>query len=163
MLPLRYQIASQRQLFMIIPDIICLQNLRLHTGAQFSSSIVTVRAESVGGSTPGVRVTWNTTVPPECVTSVAVNFRNKSRVLVATDTTTNTSQTEFIQTGLQCATVYTITVVIAGETRDLGYSLQFGTVQILVGGKQLYAHVRFQSWYFNGGYIITQQYPSQLE
>ena len=77
------------------------------------------------------------------MTYVAVNFRNKSRVLIATDTTTNTSQTEFIQTGLQCATVYTITVVIAGETRDLGYSLQYGTVQILVGGKQLYAHVRF--------------------
>ena len=41
---------------------------------------------------------------------------------------------------LQCATV---TVVIAGETRDLGFILQYGTVQILVGGKQLYALVRF--------------------
>ena len=128
---------------MITLDIICLLNLRLHTGAQFSSSTVTVSAESVGGSTPGARVTWNTTLPPECVASVAVNFRNKSRVLIATDTTTNTSQTEFIQTGLQCATVYTITVVIAGETRDLGYSLQYGTGQILVGGKQLSAHVGF--------------------
>ena len=113
----------------------CLLNLCLHTGAQFSLSTVTVSTESVGGSTPGVRVTWNTTTPPECVTSVTVNFRNKSRVLVAINTTTNISQTEFIQTGLQCATVYIITVVVVGETRDLGYSLQHGTVQVLVGGE----------------------------
>ena len=90
----------------------------------------------MGGFTPGVRVTWNTTVPPECMTSVMVNFRNKSTsLLVATYTTTNTSQTEFIQTGLQCVTNYSITVVVSGETRDLGFALQYGTVQVLVGGK----------------------------
>ena len=92
-------------------------------------------AESVGGSTPGVRVTWNTTIPPECVASVAVNFRNKSRILVATYITTNTSQTEFIQTGLQCGMNYSITVVVSGDARDLGFSLQYSEVQIIVGGK----------------------------
>ena len=77
------------------------------------------------------------------MTSVTVNIRNESRFLVATNTTKNTSQTEFIQTGLQCAT-YTITVVVTGETtEDLGgeYSLQYGTVQVLVGGKAIVQYV----------------------
>ena len=79
----------------------------MHAAAQFHFYDVTVSAESVGGSTPGVRVTWNTRVPPECVTSVRVEFRTSSRgPAVATNTTTNTSQTEIIQTGLQCATRY---------------------------------------------------------
>ena len=61
----------------------------------------------MGGSTPGVRVTWNTTVPPECVTSVTVEFRTSSRgPIVATYTTTNTSQTVVIQIGLQCGASY---------------------------------------------------------
>ena len=107
----------------------------IHAAAQFSSSaVINVSAESMGGATPGVRATWSTTIPPECMTSVTVNFRNKSGFLVATTTTTNVSQTEFIQTGLQCTT-YTITVAVAGETRDLGYSIQHGTVQVHVGGK----------------------------
>ena len=42
---------------------------------QFHSSTVTVSAESVGGSTPGVRVNLRTTLPPECMTSVRVEFR----------------------------------------------------------------------------------------
>ena len=66
--------------------------LPAYSGAQFSLSTVTVSAESVGGSTPGVRVTWSTTLPPECVVSVRVNFRNKSGFLVAYNTTTNTLQ-----------------------------------------------------------------------
>ena len=74
----------------------------------------------MGGSTPGARVTWNTTVPPECVTSVTVEFRTSSRgPIVATYTTTNTSQTVVIQTGLQCgASYYYITVVVTGESQD---------------------------------------------
>ena len=112
----------------------------IHTATQFSSSTITVSAESVGGSTPGARVTWNTTIPSECVTYVAVNFRNESGILVATNIITSASQTEFIQTGLQCGMNYSITVVVAGEASDLGYSLQYGTVQVLVGGK---AYVRF--------------------
>ena len=68
---------------------------------QFVLSTASVRAESVGNSTPGVRVTWSTTVPPECVVSVRVEFRTSSHgPVVATNTTTNTSQTEVIQTGL---------------------------------------------------------------
>ena len=37
----------------------------------------------------------------------------------ATNTTTNTSQTEIVQTSLQCATYYYIRVVVSGEPRYL--------------------------------------------
>ena len=61
----------------------------------------------MGDSTPGVKVTWKTTVPSECVKPVRVEFRTNSYdPIVATYTTTNTSQTEIIQTGVQCATYY---------------------------------------------------------
>ena len=112
-----------------------------HADAQFLSSNLTVRAESVGGSTPGVRVTWSTTIPPECVTSVGVNFRTTPNgVLAATNTTTNASQTEIIQTGLQCATYYSINVVVSGKPRYQGVPLeQFlssNQVQVFIGGKK---------------------------
>ena len=78
---------------------------------QFHLRTVTASAESVGGPTPGVRVTWNTTVPPGCVTSVRVEFRTSSHgPAVATYTTTSTSQTEIIQ----CATYCYIRVVVTG-------------------------------------------------
>ena len=111
----------------------------MHTVVQFYSSTVTVSAESVGSSTPGVRVTWNiTTVPPECVTSVRVEFRTSSRgPVVATYTTTNTSQTEVIQTGLQCITFYYIRVVVSGGRGGiLMLSPRHADVQVLVGGKE---------------------------
>ena len=100
------------------------------------------RAESVDGSTPGVRVTWSTTLPPDCVTSVRVNFRTTTnRLLVATNTTTNTSQTELIQTGLRCATSYYIRVVVSGKPRYQGVPVEqflFGNqVQVFVGGKEI--------------------------
>ena len=86
--------------------------------------------------TPAVRVTWNTTVPPECVASVRVDFRTASSDVVATNTTTNTSQTEIIQTGLQCTTNYYITVVVTGETADDPRpTLSSNIVQVFVGGK----------------------------
>ena len=52
--------------------------------------------------------------------SVTVEFRTSSHgSVVVTYTTTNTSQTEVIQTGLQCATLYYMyTTVVSGETRD---------------------------------------------
>ena len=74
----------------------------MHTVNQFDKFNVTMSAESVGGSTPGVRVTWNTTIPPECVTSVTVEFRTYIHgPIVANYTTTNMShvQTVTIQTG----------------------------------------------------------------
>ena len=96
-----------------MPDLIA------HAGALFSLSSFTMSAESVGGSTPGVRVAWSTTVPPECVASVTVEFRTSSRgPVVVTYTSTNTSQTELIQTGLQCATNYYISVIVTGETSN---------------------------------------------
>ena len=70
----------------------------MHAVVQFHSSTVTVSAESVGGSTPGARVTWNTTLPPGCVTSVRVEFRTSSRgPVVANYITTNTSQYSVVQ------------------------------------------------------------------
>ena len=93
-----------------------------HIAAQFSLSNLTVSTESVSGSTPVARVTWNTTIPPECVASVTVEFRTNSREpAVATYTTTNTSQTEFIQTGLQCGTSYYTKVVVILEKPQMIY------------------------------------------
>ena len=117
----------------------------LHAVTQFHSSTITLSAESVGGSTPGVRVTWSTTVPPECVTSVRVEFRTSNLgPVVATYTTTNTSETEVIQTGLQCATNYYIRVVVTGELRPPGgmpttvmLSPAHSDVQVLVGGNSV--------------------------
>ena len=116
----------------------------MHAVTQFHLRTVTARAESVGGSTPCVRVTWNTTVPPECMTSMRVEFRTSSPgPVVATYTTTNTSQTEVVQTGFQCATNYYIRVVVTGELRPPGGmpttlmpSSRHSDVQVLVGGKE---------------------------
>ena len=120
-----------------------------YADAQFRSSTVTVSAESVGGSTPGVRVTWNITLPPECMTSVRVNFRTTTNlVLVATNTTNSTSQTEVIQTGLQCGTNYYIRVVVTGEPRYQGVSLHqvlsSNQLRVFIGGKEI-VRMRFQS------------------
>ena len=98
----------------------------------------------MSGSTAGARVTWNTTVPPECVMSVRVEFRTSNLgPVVATYTTTNTSQTEVIQTGLQCGTNYYTRVVVTGEVRPAGgmsttvmLSPRHSDVQVLVGGKE---------------------------
>ena len=84
-------------------------------------------------STPGVRVTWSTAAPPECVASVTVEFRTSiSGSVVRSYTTTNTSQTEVIQTGLQCATTYYIRVAVTGVP-SLG--ILSNQVQVVVGGK----------------------------
>ena len=110
----------------------------MHAAVRFTLSTITVSAESVGSSTPGARVTWSTTVPPECVASVRVELRLSRRgPVVATYTTTTTSQTEVIQTGLQCTTYYYINVVVTGETSDdLHPTLSSRQVQVLVGGKE---------------------------
>ena len=117
----------------------------MHAAAQFTLPTVTVSAESVDGSTPAARVTWNTTVPPECVASVTVQFRtSRYGPVVATYTTTNTSQTEIIQTGLQCAAFYYIRVVITGVTSDGERVTQSSNqVQVLVGGKEIVWKVGF--------------------
>ena len=104
----------------------------------------TVRAENVNGSTPGARVTWSTTIPPECVTFVTVEFRSQSFYgpVIATYNTTNTSGTEFIQTGLQCATYYYITAILSGKATlstggGLVTALLSRLVQVFVGGKEV--------------------------
>ena len=95
-----------------------------------------MNAEGVDHSTPAVRVTWRTTVPPECVASVRVDFRTGSHSgdLVATYGTINTSQTEFIQIGLQCITYYYVSVVVTGATSsDIRWSLNSRSVQVFTG------------------------------
>ena len=106
-----------------------------------------MHAESVGASTPGARVTWNTTIPPECVTSVRVNFRTiPNRVLAAANTITNISQTEIIQTGLRCGASYYVRVIVSGEPTHKGVPLeQFlssNQVQVSIGGREIVC-VRF--------------------
>ena len=98
---------------------------------------VTVMAESVDGPTPAVRVTWSTSAP-QCVASVRVEFRTSRRgPVVATYTTNSTSQTELIQTDLQCGTKYYITVVVTGQTSD-SQSPTLSSRQVVVEGKISY-------------------------
>ena len=101
----------------------------------FAWQSVTVSAESVDGSTPGARVTWRTGVPLECVASVRVEFSrtSSSGSVVRSYTTTSTSETEVIQTGLQCDTTYYIRVEVTG-VGSRG-TLSSYPVQVLVGGK----------------------------
>ena len=94
--------------------------------------------ESVGGSTPGVRVTWSTTAPPECVALVRVDFRRGAfGSVVTTYETTNTSGTQVIQSPLQCATDYYIRVLVIAESQRLG-GLQLQSIQkrVVVGGRE---------------------------
>jgi len=106
----------------------------MHTAADLSLRNVTMRAERGDSSTPGARVTWSTTVPPECVASVTVTFTpSSSGSVVRFYTTTNTSETEVIQTGLQCGTNYFIRVTVSGAS-SLG-NLSSNQVEVLVGGK----------------------------
>ena len=97
-----------------------------------------MNAEGVDHLTPAVRVTWSTTIPPQCVTSVRVDFRTSSMgPVVANYTTTNTSQTEVIQTGLQCTTYYYIRAVVTGKISD-GSHPTLSSRQVFVGGKRSY-------------------------
>ena len=119
-----------------------MQVLNFHSpvAAQFALSTVNVSAESVNGPTPAARVTWNTTVPPECVASVKVEFRTSAQgSVVATYTTTNTSETDSIIQSLQCATNYYITVIVTGVASNGVQVTLSRSVQVLVGGKRLRA------------------------
>ena len=110
----------------------------IFAAARFTLATILVSAESVNGSTPGARVTWRTTVPPECMTSLTVEFRTSNRGPAAVNyTTTNTSQTEVIQNGLQPNTMYYVTVmIVAGKTPDGTFpTLMSRQVQMLSGGE----------------------------
>ena len=97
---------------------------------------VTMSAEREDGSTPGARVTWSSTVPPECVASVTVEFRSsRTKSGMRSYTTNNTSVTEVIQTGLQCSTIYYITVSVTGVHSLDNHILAYDQVDVTVGGK----------------------------
>ena len=126
--------------FMYSIDFYIWQITIIFAAARFTLATIIVSAESVNGSTPGARVTWRTTVPPECVTSYRVEFRTSNRgPAVVNYTTTNTSQTEVIQNGLQPNTMYYVTVmIVAGEAPDGTFpTLMSRQVQMLSGGKYL--------------------------
>ena len=94
-------------------------------------------AESVSGSTPGVRVTWSTTTPPECVAFVRVVFRRSTHGSVVTSyTTTNTSGTQVIQSPLQCATEYYVQVYVIAGSQLGGIQWRSNQEQVVVGGKE---------------------------
>ena len=99
-------------------------------------------AESTNDSTPGVRVTWSTRAPPECVAFVRVDFRRDSHGSVVTSyTTNNTSGTQVIQSPLQCATEYSVRVLVIAESQRLGgIQLQSIQKQVVVGGKENCVH-----------------------
>ena len=121
----------------IASNIICCNLFAFYAVTQFRRSTVTMSAESVGGSTPGVRVTWSTTAPPECVVSVRVVFRRSTHGSEVTAyTTNNTSGTQVIQSPLQCATQYYIRVLVVAESRLGGIQLQSIQKRIVVGGKE---------------------------
>ena len=104
-----------------------------------SAESVTVRTENMNSSTHVARVMWRTAVPPECVTSVSVEFRTSSRgPVVATYSTTNRSQTELIQTGLQHARIYYINVILTGDIPDsVRPTLRSRQEEVCIGGKHL--------------------------
>jgi len=126
----------------------------MHAGAQFSLYVVTVRAEREDGPLPAARVTWSSTAPPHCVLSFTVEFTTESFGSVEKSyNTTNTSQTEVIQTGLQANTTYYIRVVVTGIS-SLGRLIS-NQVQVLVGDEEPVAlplpiHVRF----INGSPVV---------
>ena len=87
-------------------------------------------------SVNGVRVTWNITVPAECVALVRVKFKLSAQGdLVSTYNTTNVSETEVIQTGLQCGTKYYIRVV-ADLKEQTGTLKNPHVKEVFVGGKK---------------------------
>ena len=102
-----------------------------------------------------------------------MEFRTISRgPVVATNTTTNTSQTEIIQTGLQCITYYYIRVLVTGDIRYPGgmpatptLSPTHSDVQVLVGGKESACMFACDFNYnkHDSGYAIIQIHPSQLD
>ena len=101
-----------------------------------------MNAESANGSTPGVRVTWSTTAPPECVVSVRVVFRRGKHGSVVTNyTTTNTSGTQVIQSPLECGTEYYVRAFAIAESQKLsGIQLQSMQKRVFVGGKENCEH-----------------------
>ena len=117
------------------------------------------------GPTPAARVNWSTTAPPQCVASVRVEFRTSNLgSVVANYTTTNTSQTEVIQTGLQCSTYYYIRVMItSGVTLDgVHATVSSRTVQVLVGGKKI-VYMGLITTLDGSIAIVYQIYHTQLE
>ena len=91
-------------------------------------------------STPAVRVTWRTAVPPECVASVRVVFRRSGLGSVTSYTTTNTSGTQVIQSPLRCATVYDVQVLVAAVQRLGGVQQRSIQKRVDVGGKENDVH-----------------------
>ena len=110
----------------------------LHAVTQFHFFNITVSAESVGGSTPGARVTWNTTVPPGCVTSVRVEFRtNSPRGHVAANYTTIPIHPRLRSSRLVFSVVVTTELRSPGGMTTTHILNSRSNVQVLVGGNSV--------------------------
>ena len=95
----------------------------------------------MNGSTPGVRVNWNTTTPPECVASVRVVFRRSTLGGEVTRyTTNNTTGTQVIQSRLECATEYYVRAFVAGVQTLNDVEQQSIQKRVVVGGKENCLH-----------------------
>ena len=91
-------------------------------------------------STPAVRVTWRTAVSPECVASVRIVFRRRGLGSVTNYTTNDTSGTQVIQSPLQCATEYNVTVFVVAVQRLGDVQKRSIQKQVVVGGKENGVH-----------------------
>ena len=129
--------------------------------ARFILSTITVSSESVvEGSTPAARVTWHTTIPPQCIAFYRVEFRKSSfGPVVANYTTTNVSQTEVIKKGLQPVTMYYISVVVvAGEAPDGTHpTLRSREMRLLSGGKHTTTCTLKNSYYLMSDKFVSLQ------
>lgn len=78
---------------------------------------------------PGVRIAWNTTIPPQCIQLIKVN--NETDVLY---TTINAIQMEAILSDLHCDRRYNIHITIEGKYDDGHYKAWSRSVPVHVGG-----------------------------
>ena len=102
-------------------------------------------AESVGGSTPVVKVTWSTTALPECVAYVRVVFRRSTHGVEVTRYTTNntsgmhSSHSESTTVHVLQSTMHVRVFVAAVQTLS-GVELQSMQNRVVVGGKENCVH-----------------------
>ena len=132
-----------QQLLTVITLLMCEKiYIYIYTFAAFNflSYNVTLSAESVNESTPAVRVTWRTAVPPECVASVSIVFRLSGHGAVTSYTTHNTSGTQVIQNPLQCATEYYVRVFVVAVQKLGGVQQRSMPKRVVVGGKENGVH-----------------------
>ena len=100
----------------------------------FGAPVITSAVRNDDGS-PGARVKWNTTIPPECITSVTVISQYSSNhytppTIMQTD--------EATLSGLLCNTVYNFLVRVYHLHSGIRIAVGSNTVPVHVGGMYIY-------------------------